>query len=336
MHESFIDKLICPACHGPLAWAVAEHARGSIETGEACCDGCAIAYPVHQGIGVFLPPGQRGGENWAAYWAKAVQEDPELDRKLMQAPLETLLPADLFLRAQVLAGQGKYAQSEAMGRLANQGFRSGGSTMPTEAPDENPFVGQFGFVAGLLASASDPVIDFASGGCAMVRHLAKRLPRTFAVSDVSVGAMEQSRGWLRYGGLEGRVSQFCFDAKRMPFRSGSVETMTTFVGFQEMRNNAAVFRETRRVVSGRLLAVSCYYSENDAGNAEAIREFGMDEMFFREPNLARFRDAGWSVEVANEQEARAYPTPKGRIHSGTVNRFPVVRTTVRWCTIVAR
>ena len=111
--------------------------------------------------------------------------------------------------------------------------------------------------------------------------------------------------------------------------------MTTFVGFQEMKNDASAFREMRRIVSGKLLAVSCYYSEDDAGNAEAIREYGMDEMFFREPNLARFRDAGWRVEVANSYSARAYPTPKGRIYRGVVNRFPVAETTVTWCTLVA-
>ncbi|MDR1236984.1 MAG: Trm112 family protein [Propionibacteriaceae bacterium] len=43
-----LDILVCPVCHGPLAW--------DYESAELICSSpnCALAYPVRQGIPVLL------------------------------------------------------------------------------------------------------------------------------------------------------------------------------------------------------------------------------------------------------------------------------------------
>jgi len=43
-----LDILVCPACHGSLAW--------DYETSELCCmtTSCGLAYPVRDGIPVML------------------------------------------------------------------------------------------------------------------------------------------------------------------------------------------------------------------------------------------------------------------------------------------
>ncbi|GAA0428007.1 Trm112 family protein [Streptomyces thioluteus] len=52
LEAGLLEILACPACHAPLR----EEAGASDETAELVCtsDGCALAYPVRDGIPVLL------------------------------------------------------------------------------------------------------------------------------------------------------------------------------------------------------------------------------------------------------------------------------------------
>ncbi|MBH1932714.1 Trm112 family protein [Streptomyces sp. AV19] len=57
LEAGLLEILACPACHAPLREAAATEAEGaSDETAELVCtsEGCALAYPVRDGIPVLL------------------------------------------------------------------------------------------------------------------------------------------------------------------------------------------------------------------------------------------------------------------------------------------
>jgi hypothetical protein len=127
-----------------------------------------------------------------------------------------------------------------------------------------------------------------------------------------------------------------FDARVTPFADGAVETMTTFLGLANVESPGPLFRELRRVVSGRLLAIHQLYPEGDS-NAAAISELGLSRLLYREPFFAALGEAGWEAEVAFECRARALPTPVGEVLEGAaVDGLPVAPTEIDWLVVEAR
>ncbi|HEY76304.1 MAG TPA: hypothetical protein G4O00_09005 [Thermoflexia bacterium] len=102
MREELVEMLVCPVCHGELRWAVIERREGRIETAEAVCAACAATYPVREGIGLFLTPDLPRHDLWEEVesgLSQYLRAHPEVERRLMDTPLEALSPADQFLRA---------------------------------------------------------------------------------------------------------------------------------------------------------------------------------------------------------------------------------------------
>jgi hypothetical protein len=127
-----------------------------------------------------------------------------------------------------------------------------------------------------------------------------------------------------------------FDARQTPFADGAFETMTTFLGLANVEDPGPLFRELRRAVSGRLLAIHQLYPEGDA-NADAIRAMRLDSLLYREPFLAALADAGWKAEVVFECGARALPTPVGVVLEGAaVDGLPAAPTEIDWVVVEAQ
>ena len=116
-----------------------------------------------------------------------------------------------------------------------------------------------------------------------------------------------------------------------------VETMTTHTGLPNIREPGDLLRELRRVVNGTFLAIQHFYPEDDEANAEAIREAKLETLLFRASALECFAAAGWQVEVANAQSAKASPTPASLLLNGAgIDGMPVADTVLEFCVLVAR
>jgi ubiquinone/menaquinone biosynthesis C-methylase UbiE len=61
--------------------------------------------------------------------------------------------------------------------------------------------------------------------------------------------------------LYSQLSLLALDARRMPFQEGSVEMLTTNLGLQNIEEPDSLMRELRRVVGGRFLSISHFYSD---------------------------------------------------------------------------
>lgn len=67
MHQSLIDRLACPACHGSLAIVKAREADGEIESGALGCSSCSAEYPIVRFVPRFVPPANYAG-NFGFQW----------------------------------------------------------------------------------------------------------------------------------------------------------------------------------------------------------------------------------------------------------------------------
>jgi uncharacterized protein YbaR (Trm112 family) len=64
MHSFLLEMFACPACYGTLKWEILEQRDDRIEAAEALCTACTAAYPVREGIGLFLTPDLPRNDLW--------------------------------------------------------------------------------------------------------------------------------------------------------------------------------------------------------------------------------------------------------------------------------
>ena len=326
MHTYLMNMLACPACRGELECRIVEQEENRIEAAEMRCKACGATYSVRDGIGLFLTPDVPRNDLWEQVDSKLIQylrENPEIERQLMDVPLDTLAPADQFFRALVLEGRGDYVAAHAVEALANEGIYT------TEY--RACWKRQVDYVIQQLSTTDGPIVDLASGRCYLVKELVQRLQCPVIATDFSPSVLRRARRWLKSLGLYDRISLLAFDARRTPFKDSAVETMTTNVGLPNIAEPGSLLKELRRIVDGTFLAISHFYPEEDSANAAAIREAGLGASLYRRTLLEHYVQAGWKVALKNRCVCEAHPTPVGVVIEGAgIDGLPVADTHLEW------
>jgi len=251
---------------------------------------------------------------------------PELERQLLETPLDALAPADQLFRALALEARGNYGDARIVEATAHKGLYT-----PEYAACWNR---QVDYVVERLSTTNGPIVDLASGRCYLVEKLVRALKRPVVATDFSPGVLRRDRRALESSGLYDRVSLLAFDARRTPFKDGSVATLTTNLGLPNIEGSGSLLRELRRIVAGVFVAISHFYPEEDEANAIAIREGGLDTLLYRRAALQQYTEAGWEVEVNNACVGKARPTPPGAVLEGArVDGLPVADIHLEWCVL---
>lgn len=331
MHGHLRDNLVCPICHGGLRWTIGEAIGGRIETAEAYCAACLASFPVKEGIALFLAPGLARHDMWEeldSQLSTHLRQHPEVERRLMDVPLEALAPADLFYRSLVLEEREDHAQAAAVMRMASGGLYTQEYLVCAER--------MISVLIGRLAGLEQPVVDLASGRGRLVEEMLRRLEIPVVATDFSPRVLRRARGRLRWLGSYDRVSLLSLDARRTPFGDGAVRTLTSYLGLPNIEEPGTLLRELRRIVSGTLIAVMHFFPEDDEANRAPIVRAGLQTMLYRAPALAAFADGGFDVEVAAECMCAARPTPTSSVLEGAgIDALPVQETSLQWCVLVA-
>lgn len=281
-------------------------------------------------IGPFLTPDLPRNDLWEHVDSGLIQyprENPEIERQLMDVPIDTLASADQFFRALVLEGRGDYVEAHAVEAVANEGIYTTDYMACWKC--------QMDYVVQQLSTTDGPIVDLASGRCYLVEELVQRLQRPVIATDFSPSVLRRARRWLENIGLYDRVSLLAFDARRTPFKDGAVETMTTNVGLPNIETPGILLKELRRIVDGTFLAISHFYPEEDGANAKVIRELGLEESLYRQTLLGHYAQAGWKVELKNHCVDEARPTSVGIVIEGAgIDSLPVADTHLEWCVLL--
>ncbi|MBA7559214.1 methyltransferase domain-containing protein [Candidatus Atribacteria bacterium 1244-E10-H5-B2] len=326
MQEFLIEMLECPSCHGELNWKIIQHQGDRIEEAEVNCKKCDGTYPVKEGIGLFLTPDLPRNDLWEQLDSQLIQclrENPQIESKLMDVPLNTLNPADQFFRSQVLEERGEFAQAKATANFAYSKLY---------APEYlKCYNAQINYLITQLSIFDGPIIDIASGRGDLAELLVRKLKQPIVFTDFSPQILRRNRRWLEFFGLYERVSLLAFDARRSPFKDGAIKMMTTNLGLINIEKPENLLNELRRIVSGKFFAISSFYPEDDEVNVETIKKLGVDQFLFRNSTLESFYSAGWQVRMENMMIGKACPTPKGEVIEGAgIDAFPVTETKLEW------
>jgi uncharacterized protein YbaR (Trm112 family) len=334
VHTYLIEMLECPVCHGELDWTTTEHGDDRTEQAEARCAACAATYPVRDGIGLFLTPDLPRNDLWAQVDSQLtlyLRDHPEIDRQLMDMPLEELSPTDQHFRTLVLEERGDWADAQAAEDLANQNLYTPQYMRGWDSQTEYLLD-----VVSQMAEIDGPVVDLASGRCYLVEKLARRLKQPIVATDFSPSVLRRDRKYLQFLGLYDRVSLLAFDARRTPFKDGVIPVLTTNLGLPNVEEAGRLLEELRRVVSGAFLAITHFFPEDDEPNRQMIRGAGLEPLLYRQSALDQFAQAGWDVEVKNAHLCAARPTPPSDLIEGArADGLPVADTTLEWCVLQA-
>jgi len=332
VEKYLLEALVCPACQGELDWQLEVERDGRLEQGEARCRTCATLYPAREGIGLFLTPDLPRNDLWeqvGSALGRYLSEHPEIERLLVNAPLETLGPADLFYRALALEERGRFQEAREAAQKALPGLYT--------SEYLSCYRSQLDYVLEQLRPGSGWVLDLASGRGELAERIATELGRPVVATDFSPRVLRQNRRRLEALGLYRGISLLCCDARRTPFRTGSVETMTSNLGLANIEQPAGLLSEIGRVLSGELLAVTVFYPGDDALHIPLLQQYGLAQLLLRDPALELFAQAGFQVALENVRRGIARPTPKSTLLEGAgIDGLPVAETVLEWCVLRAR
>ncbi|NIM95300.1 MAG: methyltransferase domain-containing protein [Anaerolineales bacterium] len=331
MEEYLVHMLICPNCHGELDWTIHEQQGNRIERAEASCRDCNNTYPIRDGIAVFLTtvdPDEDLWESMEGHLSSYFKEHPEVEQQLLEMPLESLNPADRYFRAELLEKQGLFSEAAAAEEAANadlytEGYLEGQRT-------------QFQRLLKELPSGTDPILDIASGRCALVRKLAEKESRPIIASDLSPHVLHRDRQWLESLGLETQVSLLAFDIRFTPFREKSLSIITTNLGLPNIMSPGELLNELNRILDGTFLAITHFYPENDPAHAKLIKEYGLDTFIYQGHAVRAFEENGFNVELAGTMVCQALPTPRSElIPDAAIDAFPLAEVELTWSVLIA-
>ncbi len=325
MHRFLLDMLICPACHSALQWAISSEEDHRIEAAEAACPTCGASYQVQDGIGVFLTSDFQREDLWSEAGtgpARYLSDNPQIEQRLLSTPLEQLNPADQFFRAMALEAKGDFRLSQEAERLSILG-----SYTPAY---RDCWEREIVYLLDRLEGTSGPIVDLASGRCYLVQRMLSKRGRPIVATDLSLPVMRRNREWLRASGQDNLVSLLVFDARRTPFATHSIETLTTNLGLPNIKDSGKLGDEIRRILSGTFLAISHFYPPADK-NEEAIRSAGLADHLYLESVMNAMQRAHLKVRALNLCQGSSSPTPVGQVIEGAqIDSLPVADTELQW------
>ncbi|MCI0713207.1 MAG: methyltransferase domain-containing protein [Chloroflexi bacterium] len=321
MQRIFTGILCCPACHGDLTWDITQTDSDRIIQGQATCSACDSTYPVRDEIALFLTPDLPREDLWEqvdSRLSQVLRENPDLEAQMRESDN----PADQFFLSMVLEERGDF---DAAKILFDKAF---------------PAIYTDGYLAGMNRQMnyvletidSVPVVDLASGRGYLVERLLKHGIAPVIATDFSPRVLRRDRDYFKHHRLYDHLSLIACDARRLPFKNQSIPTMTSYVGLANIEKPGDVVAELKRVVSGKLLAISLFYAPDDASNAAIIKEHGL--LMFEDELLAIFDRLNWQATVMARMEVTARPTPTSEILGVGIDGLPVNKTTITWGTIV--
>lgn len=330
MQEYIVDWLVCPACRSPLDWDIKKHIQGDIEQAIATCRNCGCKYQIKEGIGIFLTRQLERNDLWQqadSELKRYLDGHPNIKKELLQTSLSYLSPADQFFRHIILEEEGHFEESRKVAEIAMHGLYGEGYRKAWNS--------QMEYVLQAANSQHGPVVDLASGKGYLVEKLSLQKNPVIA-TDFSPSILRQTKKRLEHFGLSRDLSFLALDARCTPFKEGVVALLTTNLGLPNIEQSGDLLAELRRICGGNFYAIHHFFPKDDLIHRQVFTGMGNEVAHFKETLLGEFKKNGWKVNLENRRFALAKPTPRGTLIAGAeIDRIPVAKVTLEWCTIHA-
>lgn len=321
MHKSLVPLLICPVCRGELKSRVDKEDASHIIEGGFVCQSCKRAYPVIDGIGVFLSGEEIADDFWKeqeTFAATFRRQHPVRYFLLTKTLLGNIRPEHYFLKGLLL--ENEETLEKASKRIYTKDYLIG-----YEKTKKALFE--------IEKDSPDIILEIACGrGGFFKSFLQSRKGRAvYVASDFSLTVLRNNLKWLRRHGFQNQVTLMVFDAKAMPFRDGSIPAATSNLGFPNIRNNGKAVHEAFRVlVPGGVLIANFLFTTEGTKNYAKAREMGL-EQFYTRNNVERvFSESGFEFAVEELHRGFVRPTPGG------IDALPIVQDVYSFCVIIAK
>ena len=115
MQKYLIEILECPNCHGDLDWTITEQTTDRVSTADVKCTACSAVYSIQNEIGNFLTTELPRNDLWeqVAQLEQYLKQNPGLEEKLMDVPLDSLGPVDQHYRGRLHKARGELEAANA-------------------------------------------------------------------------------------------------------------------------------------------------------------------------------------------------------------------------------
>lgn len=179
MQKYLVEILECPKCHGRLDWNTTEQTADRIVTAQVQCHHCSSTYSVQDEIGVFLTADLKRDDLWeqADRLEQYLKQNPGLEERLMDVPLDTLGPVDQHYRGDIHKSRGDIEAANAAYSLSRQEMYSAETKRCMDV--------QMDCLIKEASQSDGPIVDLASGEGALVRRMLRDLPNLIVVTDFS-------------------------------------------------------------------------------------------------------------------------------------------------------
>jgi len=315
---SFLQEiLICPECHGELTWEIANETKNHIIAADVKCNACNRNYDVRNGIGRFVKyenssDSWQDGDNWLN---DLIGNNPDIREKLMTTDIEKMNAADIAVRYMIYKAEGNLSEAEKLIEIIN-----------TKAYKEETIkanLSQCDYIINSLKDEKDFILDVASGEGSLVTKFLENTHACIVSSDISFNVLEKAKRSAEAKGFGDRVSYIAFDLNKSPFRDKTVKTITSFLGLQNIPY-PEIFKEIRRICSGKLYTACVFCCEDNTVNLKALEEGGSDKTWVKSKFIDEFNKAGFASTVENSIITLDDPTPVGEIVKGArIDGYPV-------------
>ena len=331
MHKHYIDMLECPTCHGDLQWHIKEVTTARIINASVICKSCGADYEVRDEIAVFLTPDLPRNDLWEQGESSLdgyFSENPEVFKRLMNTPEEELNGTDYWYKASYYELKGDYAISSEM-------FEKAFQKIYTE-DHIKAWNSQMDFMVQSIKDSSKPVVDIASGKGYLIERLLLGTNNYILATDFSPTILVRNKEYYKFKGLYERLSLIAFDARRTPFKSNSIEILTSNIGLPNIEQPGSVVSELYRIAKDKFMSVMHFIDSSDSIHMDFFKGYSTTAYATRDNAIETFEKCGWKVTISNSIMAEVTPTPIGQIMEGLqVDGIPLENTKFEFCVIVA-
>lgn len=328
MHKILENLLECPSCHGELKWVIQNENEKRIVNAEITCDSCQSKYHVKDEIAMFLTPDLVRNDLWQQVDHAVVtffKEHENLLNQLGEKKPNDLNGADLWFLATYYEMQGHYDHAKELFDIA----------FPKVYSKEYLEIwhSHMDYIVNHIQD-DEFVVDIASGKGYLVEKILRNTDNLMVATDFSPTVLLRNKAYYQHLGLYDNLSLVAFDARRTPFKDGSVPLLTTNVGLSNIENAGNTISELDRISKNRFMFYLEFIDENDQDHMALLEKYGMSDLNRKSYCLNHFKGSSFSVDIAYSKTILKEPTPEGEILEGVgIDGIPIHTVEFECCVL---